>query len=77
MRTILIRGAALLVGVMAASAPPAAGAPAKEGVQSMFYKAKLKETGNMWDTWLYHHKGTDYLYSLAKSSRRWDNISRA
>ena len=77
MTRILICGAVLLVGAIAAMAAPAAGAPRKGDVQSMFYKAKLKETGNMWDTWLYHHDGTYYLYYLAKSSRKWDNISMA
>ena len=43
----------------------------------MFYKAKSKETGNMWDTWLYLHEGTYYLYYLAKSGPQWDNISMA
>jgi len=43
----------------------------------MFYKAKAKETGNMWDTWLYLHEETFYLYYLAKSGDKWDNISMA
>jgi hypothetical protein len=43
----------------------------------MFYKARSKQTGNMWDTWLYFHEGTYYLYYLAKSGRQWDNISLA
>jgi len=43
----------------------------------MFYKARSKQTGNMWDTWLYLHDGTYYLYYLAKRGRRWDNISMA
>jgi len=43
----------------------------------MFYKAMAKETGNMWDTWLYFHEGTFYLYYLAKSGPKWDNISMA
>jgi len=46
-------------------------------VQTMFYKARSKQTGNMWDTWLYLHEGTYYLYYLAKSGRQWDNISMA
>jgi len=45
--------------------------------QLMFYKARSKQTGNMWDTWLYLHRGTYYLYYLAKRSRQWDNISMA
>jgi len=48
-----------------------------ETVQHMFYKARSKQTGNMWDVWLYHHKGTYYLYHLAKSAGSWDNISMA
>jgi len=43
----------------------------------MFYKAKAKETGNIWDTWLYFHEGTFYLYYLANSGDKWDNISMA
>ncbi len=45
--------------------------------QSMFYKAKSRQTGRMWDTWLYLHKGTYYLYYLAKAGPRWNNISMA
>ena len=77
MRRIIIGGAVLLAGAIAALAAPAGGEPPKGGIQSMFYKAKLKETGNMWDTWLYHHKGTYYLYYLAKSGGKWNNISMA
>lgn len=43
----------------------------------MFYKAKAAETGNMWDTWLYLHNDTFFLYYLAKSGTQWDNISMA
>jgi hypothetical protein len=46
-------------------------------VQTMFYKARSRQTGNMWDTWLYLHDGTYYLYYLAKSQGQWDNISMA
>jgi len=46
-------------------------------IQTMFYKARSKRTGNMWDTWLYFHEGTYYLYYLAKSRGQWDNISMA
>jgi len=49
----------------------------QQEVQTMFYKAKTRETGNMWDTWLYFHEGTYYLYYLAKSGSKWDNISMA
>ncbi len=45
--------------------------------QAMFYKARSKRTGNMWDTWLYLHNGAYYLYYLAKSRGKWDNISMA
>ncbi len=57
-----------------ASKPPP---PFKPEIQSMFYKAKHPDTGNMWDTWLYLHDGTYYLYYLANKGRRWDNISMA
>ncbi len=46
-------------------------------VQSMFYRPRARETGRMWDTWLYWHEGIYYLYYLAKSGGRWDNISMA
>ena len=48
--------------------------PRKPG---MFYKARSRETGNMWDTWLYYHDGTYYLYYLANSGESWDNVSMA
>ncbi len=58
--------------------PPAAKDETLENdVQTMIFKARSKRTGNMWDTWLYHDKGTHYLFYLAKSSRKWDNISMA
>ena len=45
----------------------------------MFYKPQSKETGMMWDTWLYWHEGTYFLFYLAKSKsdERWDNVSLA
>lgn len=48
----------------------------------MFYKPQHKETGRMWDTWLYLHEGAYYLYYLAASreavdDQPWDNISMA
>jgi hypothetical protein len=46
-------------------------------VQTLFYKARSRHTGNMWDTWLYLHEGEHYLYYLAKSRGQWDNISLA
>jgi len=45
--------------------------------QLMFYKALDSGTGNMWDTWLYLHEGTYYLYYLANRGPSWDNISEA
>ena len=46
--------------------------------QSMFYKARSPQTGNMWDTWMYLHKGTYYLYYLGISGDQlWDNVSMA
>ena len=49
----------------------------KKVVQTVFYKARSRQTGNMWDTWLYLHDGTFYLYYLAKEGRGWNNISMA
>jgi len=46
-------------------------------IQNMFYKARLPQTGNMWDTWLYLHNGTYYLYYLANHGPKWNNISMA
>ena len=59
---------------LVASKPPP---PFKPEIQSIFYKARHHDTGNMWDTWLYLHDGTYYLYYLANKGRRWDNISMA
>jgi len=46
-------------------------------VQTMFYKPRLRQTGAMWDTWLYRRGGTYWLYYLAKAGGQWDNISLA
>ena len=43
----------------------------------MFYRPTHHATGEMWDTWLYWHAGTCYLYYLAKTTDQWDNISMA
>jgi len=51
--------------------------PLRKEVPKMFYKARLRQTGNMWDTWLYLHDGTFYLYYLAKAGGKWNNISLA
>ena len=51
--------------------------PFDASVQTLFYKARSPRTGNMWDTWLYLHDGTYFLYYLAKSRNQWDNISMA
>jgi hypothetical protein len=45
--------------------------------QVMFYAPRRRETGTMWDTWLYHHAGTYYLFYLARAGGQWDNISLA
>jgi len=45
--------------------------------QLMFYRPLSKETGIMWDTWLYLHDGTYYLYYLARVGGQWNNISMA
>jgi hypothetical protein len=51
--------------------------PVKPGDQNIFYKARLPQTGNMWDTWLFHRDGTYHLYYLANAHGQWDNISIA
>lgn len=43
----------------------------------LFYAPAHPDTGIMWDTWLYWHQGTYYLYYLARSAEAWDNISLA
>jgi hypothetical protein len=43
----------------------------------IFYRPAHPETGEMWDTWLFWHEGTYYLYYLAKHGEKWDNISMA
>ena len=43
--------------------------------QVLFYKAQT--TGNMWDTWLYRHQGTYYLFYLAGSEGLWYGIAMA
>jgi hypothetical protein len=45
----------------------------------LFYRPRNTNTGNMWDTWLFSHGNTFYLYYLANSApdRLWDNISLA
>ena len=43
----------------------------------MFYKPNSRKSGRMWDTWLYLHEGTYYLYYLANAGPRWDNVSMA
>jgi hypothetical protein len=45
--------------------------------QLMFYKPRSRQTGRLWDTWLYLHEGTYDLYYLAKCGPEWDNISMA
>ncbi len=45
--------------------------------QALFYQARSKRTGEMWDTWLFIEKGTWHLFYLAKSGQNWDNISLA
>ncbi|MFH1922627.1 MAG: LamG-like jellyroll fold domain-containing protein [Planctomycetota bacterium] len=51
--------------------------PRPLGVQAMFYRPRSRQTGRMWDTWLYLHEGTYYLYYLANRQARWDNVSLA
>ena len=57
------------------AAPPEP--PLDRTPQAVFYKARSRRTGNMWDTWLYLHEGTYYLFYLAKAGPRWNNISMA
>jgi len=43
----------------------------------MFYQARSRRTGELWDTWLFIDKGTWYLFALAKAGPKWNNISMA
>lgn len=43
----------------------------------MFYRPSLRETGRMWDTWLFFRDGKYYLYYLANQGKSWDNVSMA
>lgn len=45
--------------------------------QTLFYKARSRATGNLWDTWLFQHEGEYFLYYLARCRAQWDNISMA
>jgi len=51
--------------------------PRKLAVEGMFYRPRSRETGRMWDTWLFFRDGTYHLYYLANAGARWDNISMA
>ena len=41
----------------------------------IFYKART--SGNMWDTWLFHHQGRYFLYYLCGPGGRWDSFALA
>jgi hypothetical protein len=43
--------------------------------QALFYQAKT--TGTMWDTWLYWHEGTHYLFHLVGPGGQWYGIAMA
>jgi hypothetical protein len=43
--------------------------------QHMFFRART--TGGQWDTWLYEHEGTYYLYILAGPGGKWHGIGMA
>ncbi len=51
--------------------------PPSSESQNMFYVPKRRDTGRMWDTWLYYHEGTYHLFYLANAGGQWDNISMA
>ncbi|MBL7037708.1 MAG: hypothetical protein ISR77_03710 [Pirellulaceae bacterium] len=51
--------------------------PRKLAVEGMFFRPHSRDTGRMWDTWLFFRDGTYYLYYLANAGARWDNISMA
>jgi hypothetical protein len=43
--------------------------------QSMFFQGRT--LGGQWDTWLYHHEGTYYLFLLAGPGGNWHGIGMA
>ncbi len=43
--------------------------------QSMFFQGR--GLGGQWDTWLYYHEGTYYLFILAGPGGKWNGISMA
>lgn len=43
--------------------------------QAMFFKAG--SLANQWDTWVYHHEGVYYLFTLAGQMLAWDGIGMA
>ena len=45
--------------------------------QGLFYKPRKRETGNIWDVWLCHDKGTYHLYLLSGPLGKWNGISTA
>ncbi|MBN1421858.1 MAG: hypothetical protein JXP34_23995 [Planctomycetes bacterium] len=51
--------------------------PPDDEDQAMFYVPLRRDTGRMWDTWLFWRDGTYYLFYLASSGPSWDNISMA
>jgi hypothetical protein len=51
--------------------------PSPPEIQGMFYRPYHRNTGRMWDTWLYYRDATFYLFCLANAGSSWDNISMA
>jgi len=46
--------------------------------QGMFYKPTSPETGSMWDSWVFFHKGTYYLFTTCNAGGNLlDNVSMA
>jgi len=74
---LVLDGSGQLWATLDSPAPEAAQEPQFDaGVQTLFYKARSKRSGNTWDTWLFWNEGTYYLYYLA-SHEHWDNFSMA
>jgi len=58
--------------------PPPVEVPMDTTPQGMFYKPTSPETGGMWDSWVFHHEGTYYLYATCNAGGKLlDNVSMA
>jgi|SanBayMetagenome_1026888.scaffolds.fasta_scaffold00571_6 hypothetical protein len=58
--------------------PPPVEVPMDPTPQGMFYKPTSPETGGMWDSWVFYHAATYYLYTTSNAGGKLlDNVSMA